>query len=184
MRFEFDPFSIVSFSLVALLLQPCFAKSDGTFPGKGNYSAWVNANHFLKFGNDFAEKGQLDKALESYKHAIHTYPFDSIYYFNMGNAFALKQQYPIAEEAYQKAIELEENYFQAWLNLGHTIARQGRPQEAAKALRRAAELSKDPNEKAEIEKTVSQLEQLPENLSPQNPKDSKKKKIKKSRHTQ
>lgn len=167
---------------VAGLQNASLAKSDGRFPGKGSYTAWVNANTFLKFGNDFAHKGEYDRALDSYKKAIQTYPYDSIYYFNLGNAFSMKGQYSIAEESYRKAIDLEEDYFQAWLNLGHTIARQGRPTEAARVLRRAADLAQNPQEKAEIERQIAQFKDLPEMQSPQDPdKESKKKKKKKSK---
>ena len=158
-----------------------WAKSDGSFPGKGSYTAWVNANNFLHFGNQFAQKGELDRALESYKKAIQTYPFDSIYFFNLGNAFSMKGQYSLAEESYQKAIDLESDYFQAWLNLGHTLAKQGRPKEAARVLRKASHYSQNPAEKAEIEKNIAQFEQLPEMESPQTPKDKKKKDKKKKK---
>lgn len=152
------------------------AKSDGSFPGKGSYTSWVNANTFLKFGNDFAQRGELDRALESYKKAIHTYPFDSVYYFNLANAFSLKGQHAIAEESYQKAIELEDGYFQAWVNLGHAIAKQGRSAEAAQALRKAAQMSKNPIEKEELEKNAAQLEQLAQMQEPQESQPGKKKK--------
>lgn len=165
--------------LLVLLAQPVLSKSDGSFPGKGSYTAWTNANTFLHFGNQFAQKGEIDRALESYKKAIHTYPFDSIYYFNLGNAFSLKGQYSLAEESYRKAIDLESDYFQAWLNLGHTIAKQGRPKEAAKVLRQASHHSQNEAEKAEIEKNIAQFEHLPQMESPQAPKDGKKKKKKK-----
>lgn len=161
---------------LSALEAPAEAKSDGSFPGKGSYTAWVNANTFLKFGNDFAHKGELDRALESYKKAIQTYPYDSAYYLNLGNAFSMKGNYQIAEESYRKAIDLEESYFQAWLNLGHALARQGRSLDAAKSLKRAADLCKNPHEKAEIEKQVLQFEQLPQMESPQVPEKSRKKK--------
>lgn len=165
--------------LIVVFAPAVTAKSDGTFPGKGSYTAWVNANHFLTFGNQYAEKGELDKALDCYRKAVHTYPFDSAYYFNMANAFAMKGQYPIAEESYRKAIELESDYFQAWLNLGHTVARQGRPHEAAEALKHAAKLAQNPQEKEAIEKQVVQFEQLPQMESPQAPSKKEQQKQKK-----
>jgi len=155
------------------------ARSDGSFPGKGSYNAWVSANHMVKTGNEFADHGQIDKALPYYKDAINTYPYDSIYYFNVGNAFSRKAQYAIAEESYNKATELEPDYFQAWLNLGHAIARQGRFLEAAKTLKRAAKLSQNPEEKAQIEKNIVQFEQMPAMQMPPAPEPEKKKRKKK-----
>lgn len=171
---------LLSFALLSFYsLSLCCAKSDGSFPGKGNYTAWVNANQFLKFGNESAAKGDLDRALEYYKHAIQTYEYDSIYYFNLGNAFSLKGQLSIAEESYRKAVELEPDYFQSWLNLGHTIARRGRPSEAVKALTRAASLSKNPEEKSEIEKNIAELKELPEEPPAYDPGETRKRKKKK-----
>ncbi len=173
---------LIALGLGSLLIsQPiCIARSDGSFPGKGSYTAWVNANTFLKYGNEAAQKNDLDRALDWYKKAVQTYEFDSIYYFNLGNAFSMKGQFHIAEEAYRKAIDLEDDYFQAWLNLGHAIAKQGRAQEAAKALRKAASLSQNPVEKAEIEKQAAQLDALPGlQAPPAPPKEKKKKKEKK-----
>lgn len=168
---------LLSAALAILLLAPaCFARSDGNFPGKGSYTAWVNANTFLKYGNEAAQKNDLDKALDWYKKAIQTYEYDSVYYFNLGNAFSLKGQFHIAEESYRKAIDYEPDYFQAWLNLGHTMAKQGRPLEAAKALKKAAELSQNPQEKAEIEKQVAQFQALPGLQAPPAPQKEKKKK--------
>jgi tetratricopeptide (TPR) repeat protein len=170
-------------TLLGLSAQASQARSDGSFPKKGSYTAWVNANKFLKFGNDFASKGDYDKALECYRKAIHTYEYDSVFYFNVGNAFSQKAQYSIAEESYRKAIELEPDYFQAWLNLGHSIARQARPMEAAKTLRHAAELAQNPEEKAAIERQAKQFEELPSNEAPPAPgKEGKKKKPKKDKH--
>lgn len=174
---------VIRIASIILICSPCDAKSDGTFPGKGSYTAWVNANSFLKFGNDFAAKGDFDKALDWYKKAIQTYAYDSIYYFNLGNAFSMKGQFPIAEESYRKAVELEPDYFQAWLNLGHTIAKQGRHKEAAKTLKKAAQFSQNEQEKAEIEKAVVQFEQMPDLEAPPSPeRDSKKKKKKNKQH--
>lgn len=155
------------------------ARSDGSFPGKGSYNAWVSANHMIKTGNEFAAHNEIEKALSYYKDAINTYPYDSIYYFNVGNAFSRKAQYAIAEESYNKATELEPDYFQAWLNLGHAIARQGRFLEAAKTLKRAAKLSQNPEEKAQIEKNIEQFEQMPGLQMPPAPVPEKKKRKKK-----
>lgn len=168
-------------AVIAAAFLSCFqaswARSDGSFPGKGSYNAWVNANQFLKFGNDYADRGDLDHALDCYRKAIHTYAYDSVYYFNLGNAFSRKRDFGIAEESYKKATELEPDYFQAWLNLGHTIAKLGRPKEAAKTLRHAAKLSQNPDEKAEIEKAISQFELMPSLESPPTPgKETKKSK--------
>lgn len=185
MKFDIGVFRLLCVLSVIAQMPMASGKSDGSFPGKGNYTSWVNANTFLKYGNDFAQKGDLDHALDSYKKAIHTYPYDSIYYFNLGNAFSLKGQLSIAEESYKKAIDLEPDYFQSWLNLGHTIAKQGRPIEAAKTLKRAAELSQNPEEKAAIEQSIAQFEQLPEMQSPQAPEQGgKKKKEKKKKQKQ
>jgi tetratricopeptide (TPR) repeat protein len=169
-------FFIVLFVFLLMNSNEARSRSDGSFPGKGSYTAWVNANQFLKFGNDFAAKGDLDRALDCYKKAIHTYAYDSVYFFNLGNAFSRKSQFAIAEEAYQKAIELEPDYFQARLNLGHTQAKLGRPLEAAATLKRAAKLSQNPEEKEEIEKTIEQFKQLPAMESPPSPEKKKKEK--------
>lgn len=154
--------------------QAVCARSDGSFPGKGSYTAWINANQFIKFGNDFASHGDMDKALDCYKKAIQTYEFDSIFYFNVGNAFSRKGQLAIAEESYRKAVDLEPDYFQAWLNLGHTDARLGRAQEAVKAFRKASQLSQNPDEKAAIEKYIMQLGEMPSVAPPLPGKDAKK----------
>ena len=172
-------------SLLALLVllslhpQTGWAKSDGGFPGKGNYNAWINANSFLQFGNKSASEGNLDQAIDYYKKAINLYGFDSTFYLNLGNALAIKNDFNLAEQSFARATELEPNYYQAWLNLGHMSMKLGKFAEAIDELEKASKLAPSPSDKAAIAQTISQLRKL-DNSSQADQKHKKKKKKKKS----
>lgn len=158
-QFRFVFVAAILASLASQLCPEALARSDGRFPGKGSYNAWTNANTLMGFGNKSASEGNLDKALDYYKKAIHTYGFDSSYYLNLGNALAMKNDFHLAEQAFAKAAELEPGYYQAWLNMAHMSMKLQKPDDAISAFKHAARLTKDKHEREGIEKQIESLKQ-------------------------
>ena len=70
-------------------------------------------------GNAYREKGEYDKAIETYKAGINLNPdFAHAYYNNMGLAYRKKGEYYKAIEAYNEATKLKGDYGRAHCNRG------------------------------------------------------------------
>lgn len=146
--------------LMCLAVLPGWADSRGHFPGKGSYTAWVNANVFFKSGVDWSNKGNMKLAAEELQKAIDTYPYDGMYYYNLGVAQAGAGDVAGAEFNLREATGYEKHYFPAWYNLGSVLLRQQRLAEARTTWRHAAGIKGiTPEDKAAVEKVLANLDE-------------------------
>lgn len=61
-------------------------------------------------GMEYAEIGEMDKAIVLYLEAIELLPDNAVAYHNLGNAYKVKGYNNLAEENFKKALELDENF--------------------------------------------------------------------------
>jgi tetratricopeptide (TPR) repeat protein len=80
----------------------------------------THAHRFL--GVVFAQQGQWEKALDSFKKSIKADPKNAIAYSNIGNVFLELKQYEEAIENYEKAISLNPRDGEVWSNKGNALA--------------------------------------------------------------
>ena len=86
----------------------------------------------VKKGNRSLDKGELDRAIESYERASIDAPESPVISLNMGNAHFLKGEWIAAREHFERATLRAEDLSleaEAWYNLGNTAFRQAERQE-------------------------------------------------------
>lgn len=86
----------------------------------------------VKKGNRSLEKGEFDRAIESYERASVDAPESPVIAINMGNVHFLKDEWNAAREYFEKAAFRSEDLrleAEAWYNLGNTAFRQAERQE-------------------------------------------------------
>ncbi|MBT0664492.1 tetratricopeptide repeat protein [Geobacter pelophilus] len=98
--------------------------------------------HFA-MGAAFADKGNLDGAINEYLKALRIDPRDSEVHYNLGLALAKKEIIDAAIMEFRMAITLNPNYAQAHNNLGVALARKGELDSAIKEYQVALTLNPD-----------------------------------------
>ena len=68
------------------------------------------AKAYTNRGNAYGKKGQLDRAIADYDHAIEIVPEDVDAYYNRGNVYRKKGQLDRANADRRRAIELKPDY--------------------------------------------------------------------------
>lgn len=96
------------------------------------------SNHY-NLGIYYQNKGEIQKALESYETASNLYPLALLPLINSSVIYSYIGDQQKAEENLEKAITVDPENEAANLNLGLLLAEQGRVQEAEQALKRALE---------------------------------------------
>jgi tetratricopeptide (TPR) repeat protein len=71
------------------------------------------------------EAGQLEEAVEAYRHALRAGGPNAALCFHLGNALFALDQKESAAERFQQAVELDPLYAEAWNNLGIVFADTG-----------------------------------------------------------
>jgi tetratricopeptide (TPR) repeat protein len=94
-------------------------------------------------GAAFADKGNLDAAINEYLKALRIDPKDSEVHYNLGLAFAKKEIIDAAIMEFKMAITLNPNYAQAHNNLGVALASKGELDAAIKEYLAALTLNPD-----------------------------------------
>jgi tetratricopeptide (TPR) repeat protein len=92
-------------------------------------------------GTIYAERGESERAMRSYRKAIDLSPTYPGPYNNMGFELAQAGRYDEAIRMYRKAISLEPDNADAESNLGNALAMQGRLDDAVRHFSRAATLA-------------------------------------------
>ena len=90
-----------------------------------------SAESHNNLGNEYALKGQLDRAAAEFQAALRLKPDYVEAHYNLGNAYAAQGQLDRAVAEYQAALWLQPDYAEAHYNLGIAYASQGRWGEAA-----------------------------------------------------
>ena len=98
--------------------------------------------HFARnnLGLAYYNKGEYQKAIDSYLKALKISPSYSICYCNLGLVYETIKRWEAAIDAYKKAISYYPGYAAAHLSLGKCYLRLGQNSEAAKELKRTIEV--------------------------------------------
>lgn len=95
--------------------------------------AWFNKGVALQ------ERGKLEKAIESYNHAL---KIDQNYinaWFNKGYAFILLDRFTEAVKSYDQFLKIDSNYSMVWNNRGFALKKLDEEEEAIKSFNQAIE---------------------------------------------
>jgi eukaryotic-like serine/threonine-protein kinase len=76
--------------------------------------------------------GELEKAAQTYKEQIESYPRGSAAYNNLGNMYAAMGQYDKAAELLRQSLQMTSGHVADYANLGNTLSAQQQLDEAAK----------------------------------------------------
>jgi tetratricopeptide (TPR) repeat protein len=98
--------------------------------------------HFAynNLGLAYYNKGEYQKAIDSYQKALKISPSYSICYCNLGLVYEIIGRWEKAIDAYKKALSYFPRYAAAHLSLGKCFLRLGQNSEAAKELKRTIEI--------------------------------------------
>lgn len=99
-----------------------------------------SAEAFHILGQALQEKGQFEKAKQSYQQALNLQPQAAEFYAHMASLHAQQQQFQEAIGYYQKAIELHPNYAAAYWEMGELWRKLGDRGQASEAWYRALQL--------------------------------------------
>ena len=94
-------------------------------------------------GNVLMMLGQVDRAIETYSHAIKLNPSNTSTYNNRGSAYGSKNSFDRAIADYTRAIELSPNYADAYFNRGVAYGAKGDYDRAIADYTKAIELKPD-----------------------------------------
>jgi Flp pilus assembly protein TadD/peroxiredoxin len=89
------------------------------------------------YGVAFFQRGYLEQAEESFKHAIAAKPNDPEAHYNLGTLYLRKSAFQDAHHYLEQAVKLRPNYPEAWNNLGMLAAQQGQAGEAIRNFRQS-----------------------------------------------
>ncbi|MGO9112773.1 MAG: tetratricopeptide repeat protein [Thermoguttaceae bacterium] len=85
-----------------------------------------DAADYINRGNAYYEKGEYDKAIDSFNEAIRLAPKDAFAYGNRGNVWERKREYDKAIADHNEAIRLAPNDAHLYFNRGNTWAMMGK----------------------------------------------------------
>ena len=98
---------------------------------------------WIILGASYAQIGNLDRAIETYQHALSLKPDYVEGYNNMGVALKDKGKLDEAIEAFKKALSLNPDYVEAYTNMGNVLKDKGKIDEAIEAYNKALSLKPD-----------------------------------------
>ena len=87
----------------------------------------------------YTDKGDLEKAIESYRKAIELKP-NHVYYLSLAEAYEKRGKFEEATKAYEESIKIKPTFTYALYNFSLIHLKQGRPQEAIELLRKTIEI--------------------------------------------
>ncbi|MCH7924406.1 MAG: tetratricopeptide repeat protein [Planctomycetes bacterium] len=83
------------------------------------------AKAFFNLGNGFSRQGNMEQAIESYEHAVETYPGHYNAHYGLGLVFMRSGRIDEAIEAFRATLELEPNHRDARQALDQAMAQRG-----------------------------------------------------------
>ena len=95
---------------------------------------------YFKEGNDFIEKNQYNKALDSFQKAIKINPDSDKIFFQIGFVFSNLKKHKEAIKSYQKAIEIKPDKDAAYYNMGIAYSNLKQYKEAIISYQKAIEI--------------------------------------------
>ncbi|MDP8202236.1 MAG: tetratricopeptide repeat protein [Candidatus Tenebribacter burtonii] len=99
-----------------------------------------SVNYFKK-GNEYAEDGKYDKALEFYQKALDINPSLASVYYKMGIVYNDMKKYNEALECYEKTIEINPDHAYAYNNMGYIYGNQRKNDKAIECYEKAIEIN-------------------------------------------
>ena len=112
----------------------CFQKAVSDILYKTPHFAFNN------MGLAYYNKGNYQKAIESYQKALRLFPSYSLCYENLARSYEVTNQWGLAIEAYKKSIYYAPNYPMSHFNLARLYLQFNRNDEAAKELKLTIEI--------------------------------------------
>lgn len=103
----------------------------------------MQAEDYIRKGNNLALKDKLKQAEVAYKKAIELEGDNVLAWGNLGVVQEKMGQDALAEESIRKAVSLAPDYGRGFYNLGMLLVKTRRPEEAIEYLEKAVELSPD-----------------------------------------
>ena len=102
-----------------------------------------SASDHMDRGREYAEQGELDKAVAEFQAAIELEPDNASAHRNLGTVYFRQGKWEEAAAAYEKAIQLKPDFGGAYGDLAGAYAELGRLSEAVAAGEKAIELAPD-----------------------------------------
>jgi predicted O-linked N-acetylglucosamine transferase (SPINDLY family) len=106
-------------------------------------AASPNAIYYNNLGNVLKERGELDEAIEGYRHAVALNPGYAEAHNNLGNALREARQPAASMQSCAQAISLRPGYAEAYNNLGNALRDMGETDSAMLAYGKAVAFRPD-----------------------------------------
>ena len=101
----------------------------------------MDAQEWLKKGNESAQRGRYQEALEAYDKAVEIDPQYVASWHGKGVALERLKRYQEALEAYGKAVEIDPQYVASWHGKGVVLEKLEKHRQAIEAFRKAVDLT-------------------------------------------
>lgn len=111
----------------------------------------------IRQGEQYLQQGQIEEAIEVFRHAVAADPSSSKAFTRLGGALLLNQRYEESLESFRQAIALDQNGAEAHLGMAIAYIHLGHYGLARLSLDEAER--RDPGKKQEIERVVAWLDQ-------------------------
>ena len=90
------------------------------------------AQNYVQEGIEYSNRGQFDKAGESFLKAVEEDPNNLEGHYGLGGIYNLQKRYSDAEKAFKASIQLDPTHFNSWYSLGYTYELMGNNKDADK----------------------------------------------------
>jgi tetratricopeptide (TPR) repeat protein len=101
------------------------------------------AAFWFVYGNNLADNGQFQEAIEALKKAIRIKPDYADAYYNLGNTYSESGSYKEAIVAFKQAIQIKPDFADAYNNLGIAYGKADLIKEAIEVLKKAIRIKPD-----------------------------------------
>ncbi|MEM7345169.1 MAG: tetratricopeptide repeat protein, partial [Chloroflexota bacterium] len=98
-------------------------------------------NVYNNLGEVWRLQGELGKAVEGYKEALHLNLFFPEAHYNLANVYKVQRRYAEATQHYDWAIKVKPDYLNAYHNLGNCLLEMGQVQRAIWAYQQALQIN-------------------------------------------
>ncbi|MDA8770753.1 tetratricopeptide repeat protein, partial [Planktomarina temperata] len=98
---------------------------------------------YYNMGNALQDKGELDAAIDSYKHALKIKPDFAEAHYNMGVVLQDKGELDAAIDSYKQALKIKPDYAEAHNNMGNALQDKGELDAAIDSFKQALKIKPD-----------------------------------------
>lgn len=96
-------------------------------------TALWTASEWLQAGQQAADEGELDQAVQAFRLCLLENPHDPELHFQLAECLYRQDQLEAATERYYAAVECDHQYIEAWTQLGCVLEERGKSEEALSA---------------------------------------------------